>query len=118
MTSPLAGSLARTIGAAFNTLFLPAVLVRDVPQTGGDPADPLPPLAANFPCRAVVEAYSQFYRANNLVQAGERKVLILATSVGVKPTAGDRVTIQGITFAISEVSTDPATAIYECKGAM
>jgi hypothetical protein len=118
MTSPLLGSLAKTVGSAFKTIFLPAVLIRDVPQVGGDPADPLPPLAANFPCLAIVEAYSQYFKANNLVAANERKVLILATSLGVKPVAGDRVTIQGITFTIQEVSTDPATAVWECKGAM
>jgi hypothetical protein len=118
MTSPLSGSLARTIGKAMAPLFLPAVLIRDVPQVGGAPDDPLPPLAANFLCRAIVEAYSQYFKANNLVAANERKVLILATSLGVKPVAGDRVTIQGITFTIQEVSTDPATAVWECKGAM
>lgn len=118
MTSPLSGSLAKTIGKAFNSLFLPAMLVRDVPQTGGDPADPLPPLPANFPCRGMVESYSQYLRANGLVQANERKVLILAFSLGVRPAAGDRVTIRGVTFTLLEVSTDPAEAVWECKGQM
>lgn len=118
MTSPLSGSLARSVGKAFNTLFLPAVLVRDVPQVGGDPADPLPPLAAEFKCRALVESYSQYYRANNLVGASDRKVLILATSVSVRPAPGDRVTISGITFVLGNVSTDPAEAVWEATGTM
>lgn len=118
MTSPLAGSLARTIGAGFNTLFLPAVLVRDVPQVGGDPADPLPPIPANFPCKAIVEGYSDYFKANNLVNASDRKVLILATSVGVRPKPDDRITIAGITFTLQDVSTDPAEAVWTCRGAM
>lgn len=118
MTSPLAGSLARTIGSAMSSLFLPATLIRDVPQVGGDPADPLPPIPATFNCRGMVEAYSQYFKANGLVEQNDRKVLILAASLSVRPKPNDRVTIAGITFTIMDVSTDPAEAVWECKGRM
>ncbi|MDB5505333.1 MAG: hypothetical protein JWR89_5235 [Tardiphaga sp.] len=118
MNPPLSGSLARTIGSAFKGLFLPALLVRNVPQTGGDPADPLPPIPANFPCKAIVESYSDYFKANNLVNASDRKVLILATSVGVRPKPDDRVTISGITFTLQDVATDPAEAVWTCRGSM
>jgi hypothetical protein len=101
-----------------SSLFLPAVLVRDVPQVGGDPADPLPPTQATYPCKAIVEGYSDYFKANNLVNASDRKVLILATSIGAKPAAGDRVTISGITFTLQDVSTDPAEAVWTCRGSM
>ena len=118
MTSPLSGSLARTIGAAFNTLFLDAVLTRDVPVVSPDPADPLPPTQATYACKSMVESYSDYFKANNLVDAKDRKVLILATSLSVRPKAGDRITISGVTFTLSEVSTDPAEAVWTCKGSM
>jgi hypothetical protein len=121
MTSPLSGSLARTIGAAFNTLFLDAMLTRDAPSTGGDPADPssgAPQQPIVKSCKAIVEGYSDYFKANNLVSASDRKVLILATSLSVRPKPEDRVTISGITFTLSAVSTDPAEAVWECKGSM
>jgi len=118
MTSPLAGSLAKTIGNAMASRFLDAVLTRDVPNVGADPADPVPPTPTQYPCKAIVEAYSQYLRANGLVGANDRKVLILANSLGLRPKAGDRVTIKGITFRVIEVGTDPAEAVWECKGQM
>lgn len=118
MTFLLEGSLAKTIGSAFKGLFLDAVLTRETPGTGGDPFDPPPPVVTTYPCKGLVEAYSDYFRKNGLVDAADRKVLILATSLDVKPQAGDRVTIQHITFTLSEISTDPATAVYECRGSM
>jgi hypothetical protein len=53
-----------------------------------------------------------------LVDAKDRKVLILAASLEVTPEPGDRITIQNITFVIQNVSTDPATAVGECRGRM
>ena len=118
MTSPLAGSLAKTIGSAFKTLFLDAVLARDVPVVSPDPADPLPPTQATYAAKAIVEGYSDYYKTNGLVDAKDRKVLILATSLGVRPEPGDRVTISNITFTLQDVSTDPAEAVWTCRGRM
>lgn len=118
MSSPLEGGLAKTIGSALKTLFLDAVLTRETPAEGGDPFDPPAPVVTQHECKAIVEAYSDYFRKNGLVDAADRKVLILATSLNVKPQAGDRVTIQHITFTLQEVSTDPATAVWECKGTM
>lgn len=118
MTSPLSGSLAHTVGNAFKTLFLDAMLIRDVPVISPDPADPLPPQNAKYGCKAIVEGYSDYYRTNSLVDAKDRKVLILAASIGVRPEPGDRVTINNITFTLQDVSTDPAEAVWTCRGRM
>lgn len=111
-------SLPATIGSAFKTLFLDAVLTREIPGTGGDPFDPPAPTVTTYGCKGIVEAYSDYFRKNGLVDAKDRKVLILATSLAVKPQAGDRITIQHVTFTLQEVSTDPATAVWECRGSM
>lgn len=118
MTSLLEGDLAKTIGSAFKGLFLDAVLTRETPGEGGDPFDPPPPVVTTYDCKGLVEAYSDYFRKSGLVSQSDRKVLILAASLAVKPQAGDRVTIQHITFTLSEVSADPATAVYECRGSM
>lgn len=118
MASPLQGSLAATIGKAFNSLFLDAVLTRDVAVISPDPADPLPPTQATYGCKGIVQAYSDYFRKNDLVQASDRKVLILAVSLGIRPLEGDRITIRGITFTAISVSTDPAEACWEIQGRM
>lgn len=118
MASPLSGSLAKTVGKAFNSLFLEAEISRDVPVISPDPADPLPPQTATYGCKAIVEGYSDYYKTNGLVDAKDRKVLILATSLGVRPKPGDRVTISNITFTLQDVSTDPAEAVWTARGRM
>lgn len=113
-------SLPATINSAFKNIFYDAVMTVDVIPTSPpyDPADPPAPVAVSYSCKAIVESYSDYFRKNGLVDAKDRKVLILANSVAVKPAAGNRITIQGITFTIQEVSTDPATAVWECRGTM
>ena len=117
MTNLLQGGLARTIGKAMSGLFLDATLTRDGPTTG--PAyDPVPGAPVTYACRGMVEKYSAYYRANSLVGERDRKVLLLANGLGTRPLPGDRVTIQGVAFTLQEVATDPANAIWECRGQM
>lgn len=121
MASPLEGSLARTIGGAMRGLFLPATLTRDVVPSSPayDPLDPPAAVPVEYSCKAIVESYSDKFRLEGLVAANERKVLILATSLSVRPQMLDRVTIRGITFTLSDkIKTDPAEAVWECAGAM
>lgn len=117
MTSLLQGGLARTVGAAMSSLFLDAVLERDGPTTGPS-YDPTPGAPQTFKCKAIVERYSAYHRANSLVGEKDRKVLILANGLAVRPQPGDRVTVSGITFTLQEVATDPAEAVWECRGRM
>lgn len=63
-----------------------------------------------------MEKYSDYYRANGLVDAKDRKVLILASSVTTKPQPNDRVTIQNVTFVIQNVSPDHGC--WECQERM
>lgn len=118
MASPLAGGLAKTIGKAMAGLFLPATLARDTAapaSPASDPWNPGGPTTATYPCRAIHEEYAERYRLEGLMQAGDRKVLILAASLTVEPKPGDRVTIRGETFTIAAVATDPAKACWECR---
>ena len=115
MTSPLAGSLAKTIGGAFKSLFFDAVLTRAGVPTGPS-YDPTPGESLTYKCKAIVEKYSDRFRTDSLIKQSDRKVLILANSLGVRPAEGDRITIAGITFTAMDVATDPAEAVWEIQG--
>lgn len=118
MVSPLQGPLAKTIGRALSrTLFYDATLIRETP---GDPDpekpwEPAEPVTTQYQCRAVVDNYSDFAIANSLVDAQDRKVLILASTLPVTPTDQDMITIRGETYQVIEVKTDPAQAVWECR---
>jgi len=121
MTSPLEGSLAKTINAAMQNLFISATLIRDeavVTSPAPEPWEPQSTAEVEYTCKAIVEMYSQRLRAEGLVDMNDRKVLILAQSLEVTPVPGNRVTVRGITFTIIDVATDPALAVWECKGRM
>lgn len=120
MASPLSGSLQRSIGTAMRGLFIDAVLVKDVVPASPayDPADPPAAVPASYACKAVVQSYSDHFRASGIVTARDRKVLILAYGLDAEPAPQDRVTVSGITFTLSEVTTDPANAVWECRGAL
>lgn len=115
MVSPLSGSLARAVYAAAKGIFLDASLVRKG-VSGGASFDPTAAPETTYTCKAIVEAYSLKARADGLVDVNDRKVLILAESLSVIPAVGDKITIQGITFLALEISTDPATAVWEVRG--
>lgn len=118
MTSPLSGSLATQIYKGMKALFLDATYTVDVPGTITDPADPPAPTPTDYACKAIVEKYSDYFSKQGLVQDGDRRVIILADSLSVRPVANARVTIQGITFTVISVDTDPATAAWEIQGRM
>lgn len=121
MASPLEGALAAQIYTGMKFLFLAATLTRDEPAASSpdyDPADPPEPTSTDYTCKAIVETYSERMRAEGLVHVKDRKVLILANSLSVRPRTNDRVTISGITFLVMNVETDPATAVWTLQGRM
>lgn len=121
MTSPLAGSLAKTIGKAMSGLFLNATYTVDAPSNG--PAyDPGAPTSTDYPCKAIFDEWGAYSIRSGLVGAEDRKVLILAASLAVEPQQGGRIVIDAATVTIYSdgesqpaVSTDPAKAVWVCR---
>jgi hypothetical protein len=118
MTSPLLSSLATTIGKAMSGLFLDATLARDTVDltTPWAPASPTP---TTYAVKAIHDEWGTSVLAGGLVNTGERKVLVLASTLAIDPLPGDRITIRGETFTIvpagagqPPVSTDPAKAVW------
>lgn len=120
MTSPLLGSIARSIYNGMKGVFYDAVLVRTTPGTP-NPSTPYIPATdttASYACKAIVEQYSDHQIANGLVNASDRKILVLVNSLSVVPqVATDSITVLGTTYKIvAPVKTDPARAVWEVKG--
>jgi hypothetical protein len=119
MTSPLVSSLATTIGRAFNSLFMDATFTQVVTIDGPTPWEAGTPGVNTYSCKCIHDTWNANLLAEGLVAADEAKLLILATSLPLKPAAGDAVTIRGETFTIAAdggkmpaVSTDPALAVW------
>lgn len=120
----LTGGMKAIIGSAFASIFRSATLERDVMSSTStsspdeDTPEWAPSVASTivFTCKAIYETYSTYARANNLVQVNDRKVLVLAASLSTTPVIGDRMIIDGITFDVMDVVTDPANAVWEIQG--
>jgi hypothetical protein len=123
VSSPILG-LAKTVGKAFNGIFLDAVLTREIPGSG--PAyDPGEPTTVSYPCKALAESFGAFTRGQGLVAATDMKVMILATSLSVQPRPLDKIEIAvqgfsgrivaGDTPGTPAVETDPAKAVWSVR---
>ena len=118
MASPL-DKLPRAINSAFRGLLYDAVMTVDVPRDGSDPADPLPPVPTPYSWKAYVEKYSAYYRANSLVEASDRKVIVLARSLAIEPVNGARITVNNITFSIIAYDDGGSNrSVWEIQGRM
>ena len=118
MTSPIAG-IASQIYAGFKDIFFNATLTRDT-VTDSSPDVEFDPVitSTDYTCKAIRDGFITRPMAGGLAKVGDVKILILANSISVTPRNGDRVAIDddtvGGTFAIIEVETDPATALWTC----
>jgi hypothetical protein len=127
LSTLLTGDIKNIIGAAFNDLFRSAVIERDT-QITTNPASPdadaqdwAPEVTGTttYTCKAIYETYSKYMMANNMVQANDRKIMILAASLSTNPAIGDRIILDSLTFVIpagGKIEIDPAGAVWEVQG--
>ncbi|MGE0749338.1 MAG: hypothetical protein AB7K64_02010 [Variibacter sp.] len=115
--SVLEGEIAETVADALLEAAIPLdlVLTRTTPG-GGDPFDPDPPTSTDYACKGFLDSYSVLERAGSLIEAGDAKIVIVATTLSIEPAPGDSVTVRGKSYAIVNVSADPAVALYELQG--
>lgn len=111
MTSLLQGALAKTIAKSMGPIFYEATVVRETP--GGGPGwNPGAPTQTSYACKGMVDTYSAYERQNLQIQGGDVKILLLAATLSIEPTTADKVVARGVTYAIVDVSTDPARAVW------
>jgi hypothetical protein len=117
--SILDGSFAEEVADALDAACIPHALtvsrsvIPDSPPY--DPFDPPPPVLVEYACRGFVDEFTADYRAGGLVESGDVKVVIVATSLEIDPQPGDTVTAKGKTYSAISVSADPAGATWSVQ---
>ncbi|MFZ5693306.1 MAG: hypothetical protein ACOY5F_18900 [Pseudomonadota bacterium] len=117
--SILEGGLADDIAAALESALVPHDLtvsrsvIPDSPPY--DPFDPPAPVLVEYPARGFLDEYDASYRAGSLIEAGDVKVVIVATSIEVEPAPGDLIEVKGKSYSVISVSSDPAGATWSCQ---
>jgi hypothetical protein len=116
MTGLLDGELAETIGSALldADLALDMTLTRTTPGAGPS-YDPGQPTITSYGCKGFIDTFSDAYLAGGLVEAGDAKLVIIATTLAIEPQPGDGVTVRGKTYRVVAVSADPAQALFELQ---
>ena len=70
----------------------------------------------SYPCKALVDDYSDMRRATAGIPAHDRKIIILAASLSVAPAVGHTINAEGRDWQIVALSRDPAKATWEVQG--
>lgn len=110
--------VAKEVAKGMASGLLPVTLTVVTPGTRGTPITAgTNPTRVGYPCRGLVEDYSEGQIDGEFVLQGDRRVMILGGTLpdGVVPKGGDEVTIQNRTYGIVRVGTDPANAVYSCQ---
>lgn len=103
------------IGAVFedtSLFFGEAILTRTI-GSGGWGEDMAS--ATTYPCKAMIEAYNDNLRATAGIPDTDVKLMIVGTSIATEPLKGDTVTLNGRSWALIRVDTDPARAMWTCQ---
>lgn len=121
MTSPLLGSIAKTVAAATKGVLYPLTVSQ---VSGGGEYDPetggvTPPVFTSYPCRGFIEDYSTdvlqragAYLDGTLIQPGDHKITIAAATLAIAPKPTDTVTAKGVTYTVITASQDAAGATW------
>ncbi|RAI01016.1 hypothetical protein DLJ53_17485 [Acuticoccus sediminis] len=110
--SILLGPLASELTAALEAEGVPYdIVVTRTVTTGGDPWNPTTE-DVDYPCRGWRDAWMQGEVDGTLVLQSDSKIVVLALSIGIVPTTADTITLDGLTYAIIDVSADPAGATF------
>ena len=122
---PIFDAIQAHIGQVFSSVYLDAVLYRDVITAPATTPLGKPTLGTpqQFECKAMVDEWSASHKAGSLVAVGDSKIIILQTSLATTPVAKDRITIRGETYEIvsdggsqEAVTQDPAQGGWVCRG--
>lgn len=122
MSGLLDSELARMIAIDLGDEFLDATLIRKAAVAGTNAWTPGTPQEEEYSCKAMHDEWSASRVAGGLVEASDRKVMILAQTLSTTPVPGDKITIRYETFTIVSdgggqpaVMTDPAQAVWTVR---
>lgn len=112
--------IAKEVNRAAGSGLLPATLtvVTAGERVPGRLAHGTEPTTEDYPCRGVLEDYTERQIDGDIVRVGDRRVLLLGASISggaVVPKPTDRITIESVEYTIARVERDPAAATYVCQ---
>lgn len=108
--------LPDVIAEALDDVFRPAVLLVPGSKVSDGQGGWKPGPAVEYPCKALVDDYSDMRRATSGIPANDRKIIILATSLSVAPAVGHTINAEGRDWQIVALTRDPARATWEVQG--
>lgn len=108
------------VAAAFKGQLVPAVLTKV--SKGARLPNPTGGFAiseTDYDCEGFIEDNEEVRFGGTLISQGGRFVSLIGGSIdsgNVYPEAGDKITIEGKTYEITEIAgRDPAAAVYKCR---
>lgn len=108
--------LPDVIAEALGDLFRPAVLMVPGNKVSDGQGGWKPGPTVEYPCKALVDDYSDMRRNTAGIPANDRKIIILAASVAASPAVGHAIRAEGRNWQTISLSRDPAAATWEVQG--
>lgn len=105
------GTLADILAGALIANDLPYPLVVQHLESDGDPFNPTTTWVSHA-CSGFVDDYSLQDKAGTLIEANDRKVFILCSSLDLTPSPTDRLVVSGKPYTIISVQRDPASTCW------
>lgn len=102
-------------GAMSETLFQSATLRKPSLNTQNTRGHFTITNGSNVAVRALVTDFTAFQRAAATIPSDRRKILVLRHGLSVEIATGDEIVMDGRTWQVEEVTTDPANATYEVR---
>jgi len=115
--SILEGEQAETIAEALLDADVPFAmsLTRITVLPGPDPWTPGEEVTETFECLGFIETYSDLLQAGTLIQEGDRKAVILTTTLNTTPALTDLLIVDSRAYSIMSIGYDPARATIELR---
>jgi hypothetical protein len=119
MTKLFGVDIAAILNQSLGPGLLKMTLVRLTPgqRVDGDLTSGVHPSRKTYACKGVVVDYRLSQFDGDLVQKGDRRVLLLGKSLpsGIVPQSSDHIQAEGVEAEVVNVIRDPASATYDCQ---
>jgi hypothetical protein len=86
-------------------------------RTGGNLAGGKAAVETSYAAKGIISSYQDNQIDGTIIKKGDRRVLLMGRSIASDqvPEPNDKVTIEGRTYQIVAVDSDPARATYTCQ---
>lgn len=126
MGNPLFGvNISKLIKDNIGPGVLDAILLKSTPgtRTPGTLTGGTNPTEVSYPCKGFIDTQRVRFVNGTQVRDGSKIIVLVGDTIdGGDPTSapvpGDRITIEGTTYAIpvdGQIDRDPAAAVYTCE---